>query len=60
LASSWKIRAVTTEDAESGTGYWQPFAVGHDIMGQEVILVRQFSEDEGEKSSAKGDREQAT
>ena len=36
----WKTIAVSTEDAEKGTGSWEPFGVGHDEDGDEVVLCK--------------------
>jgi hypothetical protein len=48
VAVTWRVIAVTVEDAEKGTGLWEPFWVTHNEEGEEVVLCRALVENEEE------------
>lgn len=53
MAMKWVIRVVSQDDAELGTGTFEPFAVVEDENGDPLVVVKGLVEDEGEKSSTR-------
>lgn len=51
MASQWHVRIVTMDDAEDGTGIWEPFAVVEDENKGPCVILKAFMELPGEKGS---------